>query len=188
MDGHLYASTEEAKQMLRDALRDPPGRETVIRSSHQRRMSGPLSRLVNYPGWIGQHTREEAEGALENGTRGAQDRLAPARRPSGRCAGNRAGFGDRPLGALGAGLRLCRGMGRPSARGGVHRQRPANHKHRGLFLHYLDKAFAADELNFFSAYRHLHEPEAFRRHLAPAYNANFAFVRLGRGVIQQTGS
>jgi hypothetical protein len=22
---HLYASTEEAKQMLRDALRDPPG-------------------------------------------------------------------------------------------------------------------------------------------------------------------
>jgi hypothetical protein len=59
---HLYASTEEAKQMLRDALRDPPGRETVIRSSHQRRMSGPLSRLVNYPGWIGQHTREEAEG------------------------------------------------------------------------------------------------------------------------------
>jgi hypothetical protein len=32
-------------------------------------MSGPLSRLVNYPGWIGQHTREEAEGALENGTR-----------------------------------------------------------------------------------------------------------------------
>jgi hypothetical protein len=66
---HLYASTEEAKQMLRDALRDPPGRETVIRSSHQRRMSGPLSRLVNYPGWIGQHTREEAEGALENGTR-----------------------------------------------------------------------------------------------------------------------
>jgi hypothetical protein len=66
---HLYASTEEAKQMLRDALRDPPGRETVIRSLHQRRMSGPLSRLVNYPGWIGQHTREEAEGALENGTR-----------------------------------------------------------------------------------------------------------------------
>jgi hypothetical protein len=44
-----------------------------------------------------------------------------------------------------------------------------------LFLHYLDKAFAADELNFFSAYRHLHEPEAFRRHLAPAYNANFGW-------------
>lgn len=32
-------------------------------------MSGPLSRLVNYPGWIGPHTREEAEGALRNGTR-----------------------------------------------------------------------------------------------------------------------
>src|SRR3977135_2577117 len=28
---------------------------------------------------------------------------------------------------------------------------------RGLFLHYLKKAFAADELTFFSAYRHLHE-------------------------------
>jgi hypothetical protein len=44
---------------------------------------------------------------------------------------------------------------------------------RGLFLHYLDKAFAAGELNFFSAYRHLHEPAAFRRHLAPAYNAKW---------------
>ena len=38
---------------------------------------------------------------------------------------------------------------------------------RGLFLHYLEKAFAAGELNFFSAHRHLHEPAAFRRHLAP---------------------
>ena len=37
---------------------------------------------------------------------------------------------------------------------------------RGLFLHYLEKAFAGGELNFFSAHRHLHEPAAFRRHLA----------------------
>ena len=37
----------------------------------------------------------------------------------------------------------------------------------GLFLHYLEKAFANGELNFFSAHRHLHEPAAFRRHLAP---------------------
>jgi hypothetical protein len=44
---------------------------------------------------------------------------------------------------------------------------------RGLFLHYLDKAFGAGELNFFSAYRQLHEPAAFRRHLAPAYNAKW---------------
>ena len=35
---------------------------------------------------------------------------------------------------------------------------------RGLFLCYLDKAFAAGELNFFSAHRHLHEPVAFRRY------------------------
>ena len=39
---------------------------------------------------------------------------------------------------------------------------------RGLFLHYLEKAFAAGELNFFSEHRHLHEPAAFRRYLAPA--------------------
>jgi Putative transposase/Transposase zinc-binding domain len=39
---------------------------------------------------------------------------------------------------------------------------------RGLFLHYLEQAFAAGELNFFSAQHHLHEPAAFRRHLAPA--------------------
>jgi len=38
---------------------------------------------------------------------------------------------------------------------------------RGLFLHYLEKAHAAGELNFFSAHRHLHEPAAFRRYLAP---------------------
>jgi hypothetical protein len=38
---------------------------------------------------------------------------------------------------------------------------------RGLFLHYLEKAFAAGELKFFSAQRHLHEPAAFRRYLQP---------------------
>jgi Putative transposase len=45
---------------------------------------------------------------------------------------------------------------------------------RGLFLHYLEKAFAAGELNFFSAHRHLHEPAAFRRYLAPAWKADWA--------------
>jgi hypothetical protein len=44
---------------------------------------------------------------------------------------------------------------------------------RGLFLHALEKAFNAGELNFFSAHRHLHEPTAFRRHLAPAWNVNW---------------
>ena len=44
---------------------------------------------------------------------------------------------------------------------------------RGLFLHYLTKAFAAGELNFFSAYRHLHEPAAFRRYLAPLWNTDW---------------
>lgn len=38
---------------------------------------------------------------------------------------------------------------------------------RGLFLHYLEKAFAAGELRFFSEHRHLHESAAFRRYLAP---------------------
>jgi hypothetical protein len=38
---------------------------------------------------------------------------------------------------------------------------------RGRFLHHLEKAFAAGALNFFSAHRHLHEPAAFRRYLAP---------------------
>ncbi len=32
------------------------------------------------------------------------------------------------------------------------------------------KAFAAGELNFFTAHRHLHEPAAFRRYLAPVWN------------------
>ena len=35
---------------------------------------------------------------------------------------------------------------------------------RGLFLHYLTKAFAAGALNFFSAHRHLHALAAFRRY------------------------
>jgi hypothetical protein len=37
-----------------------------------------------------------------------------------------------------------------------------------LFLHHLEKAFASGTLSFFAAQRHLHEPAAFRRHLAPA--------------------
>jgi hypothetical protein len=44
---------------------------------------------------------------------------------------------------------------------------------RGLFLHYLEKAFVAGELNFYSAFRHLHEPAAFRRHLAPAWKVKW---------------
>jgi hypothetical protein len=44
---------------------------------------------------------------------------------------------------------------------------------RRLFLHYLQKAFAAGELNFFSAHRHLHEAAAFKHHLAPAWNTEW---------------
>jgi hypothetical protein len=44
---------------------------------------------------------------------------------------------------------------------------------RGLFLHYLEKAFTAGELNFFSAHRHLHEAAAFRRYLTPVYKAEW---------------
>jgi hypothetical protein len=44
---------------------------------------------------------------------------------------------------------------------------------RGLFLHYLEKAFAAGALNFFSAYRHLHEPSAFRLYLVPVWNTEW---------------
>jgi hypothetical protein len=44
---------------------------------------------------------------------------------------------------------------------------------RGLFLHEMEKAFVAGELNFFSSYRHLHEPAAFRRHLASAHKTEW---------------
>jgi len=44
---------------------------------------------------------------------------------------------------------------------------------RALFLRYLEKAFAAGELNFFSEHRHLHEPAAFRRYLTPAWKAEW---------------
>jgi hypothetical protein len=44
---------------------------------------------------------------------------------------------------------------------------------RGKFLHYLGKAFSAGKLNFFSAHRHLHEPAAFRRYLAPVWNTEW---------------
>src|SRR5664279_3713385 len=44
---------------------------------------------------------------------------------------------------------------------------------RGLFLRYLEKAFTAGELNFFSEHRHLHEPAMFRRYLTPAWQAEW---------------
>jgi hypothetical protein len=44
---------------------------------------------------------------------------------------------------------------------------------RGKFLHYLEKAFSAGELNFSSAHRHLQEPAAFRRYLAPVWNTEW---------------
>lgn len=44
---------------------------------------------------------------------------------------------------------------------------------RGLFLHYLEKAFAAGELRFFSAHRPLQEPAAFRRYLTPVHQAEW---------------
>jgi hypothetical protein len=44
---------------------------------------------------------------------------------------------------------------------------------RGLFLHYLEKAFAAGELRFFSAHRPLHEPTAFRRYLTPVHRTEW---------------
>jgi hypothetical protein len=44
---------------------------------------------------------------------------------------------------------------------------------RGLFLHYLDKAFDAGALNFFAEHRHLHEPAAFRRYLAPVHHTKW---------------
>jgi Putative transposase len=44
---------------------------------------------------------------------------------------------------------------------------------RGLFLRYLEKAFSAGELNFFSEHRHLHESAMFRRYLTPAWRAEW---------------
>jgi hypothetical protein len=44
---------------------------------------------------------------------------------------------------------------------------------RGLFLHYLEKAFAAGELRFFSAYQPLREPAAFRRYLTPVHGTEW---------------
>ena len=54
---------------------------------------------------------------------------------------------------------------------------------RGLFLHYLDKAFVAGELRFFSAQRHLHEPAAFRRYLTPVHRTD---CRVGGDVAAPT--
>jgi hypothetical protein len=42
-----------------------------------------------------------------------------------------------------------------------------------LFLRYLEKAFAAGALNFFSEHRHLLEPATFRRYLTPAWKAEW---------------
>jgi hypothetical protein len=44
---------------------------------------------------------------------------------------------------------------------------------RGLFLHFLEKAFAAGELHFFSEHRDLQEPAAFQRYLAPTRNTDW---------------
>jgi hypothetical protein len=44
---------------------------------------------------------------------------------------------------------------------------------RGLFLRDLEKAFAAGQLRFFNAQRHLQEPAAFRRYLAPLHAADW---------------
>jgi hypothetical protein len=44
---------------------------------------------------------------------------------------------------------------------------------RGLVLHDLQRAFTAGELNFFSAHRHLYEPAAFRRYLAPTWDTDW---------------
>jgi hypothetical protein len=44
---------------------------------------------------------------------------------------------------------------------------------RGLFLRDLEKAFAAGNLHFFNAQRHLQEPAAFRRYLAPLHAADW---------------
>lgn len=44
---------------------------------------------------------------------------------------------------------------------------------RGLFLRDLEKAFAAGQLCFFNAQRHLQEPAAFRRYLAPLHAADW---------------
>jgi Putative transposase len=37
----------------------------------------------------------------------------------------------------------------------------------------FEEAFAAGVLNFFSAHRHVHEPAAFRRYLAPVWNTDW---------------
>ena len=48
--------------------------------------------------------------------------------------------------------------GSPAGRGSSCRSGCCRGCSGALFLHYLEKAFAAGELNFFSAHRHLHEP------------------------------
>src|ERR1700749_4125600 len=57
---------------------------------------------------------------------------------------------------------------------------------RGLFLRYLEKAFAAGALNFFSEHRHLLEPATFRRYLTPAWRAEW--VVYAKAAVRRAGS
>jgi Putative transposase len=43
----------------------------------------------------------------------------------------------------------------------------------GLFLNYLEKAFTVGQLKFFTEHRHLQEPAAFHRYLAPTYHVEW---------------
>jgi len=67
----------------------------------------------------------------------------------------------------GAGSHRMVRAGPPAAPASSCRSRCCRECSRGLFLHYLEKALAAGELRFFSEHRHLHEPAAFQRYLAP---------------------
>ena len=74
---------------------------------------------------------------------------------------------------LAAGSRRTAKVGSPAGQGSSCRSGCCRGCSEGLFLHYLEKAFAAGELNFFSAHRHLHEPAAFRRYLAPVHDTEW---------------
>jgi hypothetical protein len=50
---------------------------------------------------------------------------------------------------------------------------------RGLFLHYLEAAFTAGRLHFFSTLQPLAERCAFRSHLAPAWDAEWVVYAMG---------
>ena len=57
---------------------------------------------------------------------------------------------------------------------------------RGLFLRDLEKAFAAGELQFVNAHRHLQEPAAFRRYLAPLQGADW--VVYSQAAVRRSGT